>query len=298
MHSKKIAHRDLKLENLLLQGDPAFICACTVKVCDLGLAGILPDEMPQPASPITPTSVLDGDVFARSPPGSPRLDPPPQFHPPRFYTPCGSPMYAPPEIVPPCSGYGLKVDIWSLGVVSVALLVGAFPFDSARTEDVLQLVRHGFPRDFFNNPFYPNVSPQARSFCHGLLTSSPEARPSAAAALQHPWMRVRLDEYGRPPRVQRTRIRTPPLRSLVPSLSPDDFGDLAPTHSCPTLPPPKPAPAQAAPPLPARPLAAAPAASSEAAPPPPPPVRRRRAWLFAFCCGDGKVMHSTSGSFM
>ena len=41
---------------------------------------------------------------------------------------CGSPLYMSPEIVKNES-YGQGVDIWSLGVILFALLVGEFPFD-------------------------------------------------------------------------------------------------------------------------------------------------------------------------
>ena len=48
-------------------------------------------------------------------------------------TACGSPCYAAPEMIAGKRYEGLKVDIWSSGVILFALLCGYLPFDDNET---------------------------------------------------------------------------------------------------------------------------------------------------------------------
>lgn len=47
----------------------------------------------------------------------------------RLETPCGSPCYAAPEMIQGERYHGLKVDIWSSGVILFAMLNGYLPFE-------------------------------------------------------------------------------------------------------------------------------------------------------------------------
>ena len=47
----------------------------------------------------------------------------------KLKTPCGSPCYAPPEMIRGESYHGLKTDIWSLGVILYAMVNGCLPFE-------------------------------------------------------------------------------------------------------------------------------------------------------------------------
>ena len=49
-------------------------------------------------------------------------------------TACGSPCYAAPEMIAGKSYNGLKVDIWSCGVILFALLAGYLPFEDQNTK--------------------------------------------------------------------------------------------------------------------------------------------------------------------
>jgi 5'-AMP-activated protein kinase, catalytic alpha subunit len=83
----QVAHRDIKLENLLLDKGN------NMKIIDFGLAAIF-----------TPGIML-------------------KVH-------CGSPSYAAPEIVGRQLYEGPPADVWSLGIVTFAMVAGHLPFHS------------------------------------------------------------------------------------------------------------------------------------------------------------------------
>uniref|UniRef100_A0A8C6KL00 non-specific serine/threonine protein kinase n=1 Tax=Nothobranchius furzeri TaxID=105023 RepID=A0A8C6KL00_NOTFU len=88
LHKHGIVHRDLKIENFLLDEHN------NIKIVDFGLSNTLkPDSL------------------------SPEL----------LGTQCGSPAYAAPELLAH-KKYGPKVDVWSIGVSMFAMLTGTLPF--------------------------------------------------------------------------------------------------------------------------------------------------------------------------
>eukprot|EP00533_Pseudo-nitzschia_delicatissima_P016023 CAMPEP_0197279372 /NCGR_PEP_ID=MMETSP1432-20130617/20001_1 /TAXON_ID=44447 /ORGANISM="Pseudo-nitzschia delicatissima, Strain UNC1205" /LENGTH=419 /DNA_ID=CAMNT_0042745905 /DNA_START=55 /DNA_END=1314 /DNA_ORIENTATION=+ len=94
-HKKEIAHRDIKLENILLADH---IDDTKIKLADFGCA-----------HPFVP-----GEKSLR--------------------TLCGSPQYAAPELYMHENGYDEKCDIWSIGVVIFVLLGGYAPFEGSNME--------------------------------------------------------------------------------------------------------------------------------------------------------------------
>ena len=90
LHFKGIVHGDLKLENILLEGNMPCV---TVKIADFGLS----------------------KVFSSSPMRA---------------TVCGSPLYMAPELLTldQKSELAPAVDVWSVGVILFILLAGYAPF--------------------------------------------------------------------------------------------------------------------------------------------------------------------------
>ncbi|KAK4183353.1 putative serine/threonine-protein kinase, partial [Podospora australis] len=82
--------------------------------------------------------------------------------------------------------YTMSVDIWAVGVIAMSLLVKRdifrLPFDLWR------YVRENQALDFTRQGPGPAVTDHCRNFITGLLSPDPVLRPTAVAALAHPWL--------------------------------------------------------------------------------------------------------------
>lgn len=103
-----------------------------------------------------------------------------------LYMVCGTPTYVAPEILTQ-EGYGVKIDIWAAGVILYILLCGFPPFVSENDsqeelfDDILSGT-YGFPE-----PYWDNVSEDAKDLVCSMLQSNPSLRFSAEDVLDHPW---------------------------------------------------------------------------------------------------------------
>ena len=52
----------------------------------------------------------------------------------KLQTACGSPCYTSPELIKGQPYDGLKLDIWSVGIILYAMCFGYLPFDSENTK--------------------------------------------------------------------------------------------------------------------------------------------------------------------
>jgi len=140
-HERLVVHRDLKLENLLLDKRREI-----VKIIDFGFAA----------------QVATKDAKLRA-----------------F---CGTPSYMAPEIIRGEGYSGFATDIWALGVVVFALLVGSLPF-VGRTE--LQLYAK-IRRGVFTCPDALGELP--RRLVRAALRMDATTRPSVTGILRHVWI--------------------------------------------------------------------------------------------------------------
>lgn len=104
LHDKKICHRDLKLENVLLYRDHT-TKQQFIKVADFGFS-----------------HVLDGK---------------------RLTTACGSPFFAAPEIVSSEAYFGDSADAWACGVILYVMVCGKLPFQENNMKMMYAKIRRG-----------------------------------------------------------------------------------------------------------------------------------------------------------
>lgn len=116
LHSKDIAHRDLKLENLLL--DTKFV----LKLSDFGFARKVSGLME-----MSPTDVATclSNTF------------------------CGSAAYASPEILTHLPYDPKQSDVWASGVILYAMVYGRLPFNDTSLPLLLKSMKNGaqFPSE-------------------------------------------------------------------------------------------------------------------------------------------------------
>ncbi|KAG7459035.1 hypothetical protein MATL_G00226910 [Megalops atlanticus] len=99
----------------------------------------------------------------------------------KHFTMCGTPNYISPEVVTR-SAHGLESDVWSLGCMFYAFLMGRPPFDTDTVKSTLSKVVLGE----YEMPVH--VSLEAQDLISQLLRKNPAERPSLPALLDHPFM--------------------------------------------------------------------------------------------------------------
>jgi calcium/calmodulin-dependent protein kinase I len=98
---------------------------------------------------------------------------------------CGTPGYVAPEIL---RGelYGKEVDMWSIGVILYILLCGFPPFYDDNNKLLFKKIvqaQYTFP-----DPYWTNISHDAKDLVAALLVVDPHKRLSATQVIDHPWI--------------------------------------------------------------------------------------------------------------
>uniref|UniRef100_A0A0G4FKU3 Protein kinase domain-containing protein n=1 Tax=Chromera velia CCMP2878 TaxID=1169474 RepID=A0A0G4FKU3_9ALVE len=129
LHTANIMHRDLKPANLLLN------CDCDLRICDLGLARVMPDQQQELSVPVELQQQVQqlqqqgGAVGAGEP-----VVPLTEYVQTRWYRA--------PEVLCGQGTYGSSVDIWSTACIAVEMVIGQPLFRGRDLKDQLtQVVR-------------------------------------------------------------------------------------------------------------------------------------------------------------
>ena len=166
LHSKNILHRDLKLDNILInftsEKDKSSLnlLKSAVKISDFGFSKILKD----PLSPMT-------------------------------FTIIGTPIYMCPSMLAAMvngndnPGYNQKADIWSLGVLCYEMLVGDCPFMGEDLQDLYNKIKKG-------EYSIPNsLSREAADFIGKMLIKDENRRFSCDELLKHDFLNKNVSEF-------------------------------------------------------------------------------------------------------
>ena len=153
LHSHNIVHRDLKLENILIQeiekskttGEDLF----NIKIIDFGTARIFDNKK-------KPQSIV------------------------------GSSYYIAPEVLN--QKYGKECDLWSVGVILYMFVVGHAPFDGCDDEEITGNIQKGIYKK--DDKRWKKASKEVKDLIQKLLIYSPKKRLTALQALKHPWFKI------------------------------------------------------------------------------------------------------------
>ena len=158
LHNMKILHRDIKLDNILInfKSNEDFTNLnyfnSQIKIIDLGFA-----------------RYLENDTLAESI--------------------LGSPMYMDPQILKKMMkidnnnsfGYDQKADIWSLGTICYEMLIGTPPYNAHTYNDLMKKINYGD----YKIPNNIKLSKEVISFINGMLQYNPNSRLDINALANH-----------------------------------------------------------------------------------------------------------------
>uniref|UniRef100_A0A914ULR2 Protein kinase domain-containing protein n=1 Tax=Plectus sambesii TaxID=2011161 RepID=A0A914ULR2_9BILA len=103
-----------------------------------------------------------------------------------LYRVCGTPTYVAPDILRE-QGYGLPVDVWSLGIITHVMLVGYAPFRNQDRAELFRMIQKGvFSLEL---PGWNKVSDGAKEVVQKMLTVNAEKRISAHQLMRTRWIR-------------------------------------------------------------------------------------------------------------
>lgn len=166
-----IVHRDLKLDNILLEIP---IPQSKIYLCDFGIAKYLDNSQQTTDSCVGTIEYCAPEVFSNN----------------TKFEPCIL-------LQIPNDGYNFKCDLWSLGVICHILLSGISPFYADGDKgNMIRAARFG--RLNLNKPQFQKITSFAKDFISKLLKVNPQQRMSIEECFEHPWIksnRKKLDWY-------------------------------------------------------------------------------------------------------
>jgi serine/threonine protein kinase len=171
IHSKKVIHRDLKLDNIMAsfgnENDKKNVnmLRAKVKIIDFGTAiKVGPNKL---ASTIIGSPInMDPAILKKF-----------------------TNMMSSKAIRDPKQSYDEKVDIWSIGTACYEMLIGKPCFDAESLSELVSKVEEGS----YSLPTI--ISKEMVSFLNAMLQYEPEKRLSSAELENHPFLKKRVSDF-------------------------------------------------------------------------------------------------------
>eukprot|EP00795_Rhopilema_esculentum_P011383 gene11383-21579_t len=166
LHESGVVHRDLKMDNILLDETKTVI-----KIVDFGLSNLF----------------NKGELLR---------------------THCGSPDYAAPELFEKGCFYGPSVDVWSMGVVLYAMVIGHLPFSTMFSgfvgkDELYNHAKKGLT--IAHERYLGRISPGCRHLLTKLIQPDPAKRISFQEMVHYSW----VTEDGKNPLVKMPPVLIP-----------------------------------------------------------------------------------------
>lgn len=151
-NSRNIVHRDLKLDNVMIEGlDTGKIEDIRVKLIDFGVSKFTNSE-------------------------GQKID---------LRTYCGTLNFMAPEVIQGKS-YDISCDLWSVGVIAFFILSGRPPFIG---KDEHELIKKISSCNYdFEDEIWCQISKPAKTWIRSMLKVNPSERMTPEAALSHEWL--------------------------------------------------------------------------------------------------------------
>ena len=166
LHNLKIIHRDLKLDNIMVNFDNEIdkkelnMMKAKVKIIDFGCAIIMPKRIP--TTYIGTELYMDPNIIEK---------------------------YYNQALADKNRGYGLEVDIWSLGCICYELNEGKVPFQGETLPEIMRKIKEGkYPL-----PIYTSI--EFRSFLDKMLKYDPKCRLPAQKLINEPFLTKNVNDF-------------------------------------------------------------------------------------------------------
>lgn len=178
LHAKGVVHRDLKLENLLLDRNRNVRHASRAR-----------RTLADSHAPLLQCIITDFGFANRFRNAEVDL----------MATSCGSPCYAAPELVVQEGKYiGTAVDVWSCGVILYAMLAGYLPYDddpnNPEGDNINLLYKY-----IINTPLvFPDwITDEPRDLLLRMLVPDPMQRCNIHDVMRHSWLRKYMPAFDK-----------------------------------------------------------------------------------------------------
>ena len=178
MHHKKIVHRDIKLENIVINFTkfPKILKDKNEIITPIKLEQTsLNDDFQIKIADLGYAKDLSIDLSAS--------------------TFCGTPITMAPETMENQfneNKYNTKADLWSLGAITYELLIGHPPFYENNIKGLMDKIKDGI----YTLPKNKKISLEIISFINGLLQFNPDKRMNWEQIKKHPFITKKVEEFN------------------------------------------------------------------------------------------------------